>query len=58
MFAERHGRPPADARELTGHLARVSRPASTAVAGYDLTFSSVKSVSVLWAIAPRHRRSD
>lgn len=53
MFAERHGRPPADARELTGHLARVSRPASSAVAGYDLTFSPVKSVSVLWAIAPR-----
>jgi hypothetical protein len=52
MFAEQHGGPPADARELTGHLARVSRPASTAVAGYDLTFSPVKSVSVLWAIAP------
>ena len=31
--------PPADARELSGHLARISRQATTAVAGYDLTFS-------------------
>jgi len=53
MFAETHGRAPADARELSGFLARASRPASMAVAGYDLTFSPVKSVSTLWAIAPR-----
>ena len=53
MFVETYGRPPADARELSGHLARISRQATTAVAGYDLTFSPVKSVSTLWAIAPR-----
>ena len=53
MFSERYGRPPADSRELSGHLARISRQATTAVAGYDLTFSPVKSVSTLWAIAPR-----
>ncbi|WP_245160738.1 MobF family relaxase [Blastococcus sp. CT_GayMR16] len=52
MFAETYGRPPADARELSGHLARISRQATTAVAGYDLAFSPVKSVSTLWAIAP------
>lgn len=52
MFVETYGRPPADARELSGHLARISRQATTAVAGYDLTFSPVKSVSTLWAIAP------
>jgi DNA primase catalytic core len=52
MFVETCGRPPADARELSGHLARISRQATTAVAGYDLTFSPVKSVSTLWAIAP------
>jgi DNA primase catalytic core len=52
MFVESYGRPPADARELSGQLARVSRQATTAVAGYDLTFSPVKSVSTLWAIAP------
>jgi len=52
MFVESCGRPPLDARELSGHLARISRQATTAVAGYDLTFSPVKSVSTLWAIAP------
>src|SRR3954470_8225624 len=52
MFAESYGRPPADARELSGHLARISRQTTTAVAGYDLTFTPVKSVSTLWAIAP------
>ncbi len=50
---ETYGREPIDARELSGHLARISRQATTAVAGYDLTFSPVKSVSTLWAIAPR-----
>ena len=53
MFEEQHGRAPADTRELSGFIARVSRPAHVAVAGYDLTFSPVKSVSTLWAIAPR-----
>lgn len=53
MFAEQHGRPPADDRELSGFLARSSRPKAATVAGYDLTFSPVKSVSALWAIAPR-----
>ena len=53
MFAETYGRGPAGPRELSGHLARISRQATTAVAGYDLTFSPVKSVSTLWALAPR-----
>ena len=53
MFVEQHGRAPADDRELSGFLARSSRPAASTVAGYDLTFSPVKSVSALWAIAPR-----
>ena len=44
--------PPADDRELSGFIARNSRAATTAVAGYDLTFTPVKSVSALWAIAP------
>ena len=52
MFVEQYDRPPADARELSGFLARASRQATTAVAGYDLTFCPVKSVSALWAIAP------
>ncbi|WP_116451572.1 MobF family relaxase [Blastococcus litoris] len=53
MFAETYGRPPSDARELSGFIAQASRPATTAVAGFDLTFSPVKSVSALWALAPR-----
>ena len=53
MFIETYGRDPVDARELSGHLARISRQATTAVAGYDLSFSPVKSVSTLWAVAPR-----
>jgi DNA primase catalytic core len=53
MFLETYGRDPVDARELSGHLARISRQATTAVAGYDLSFSPVKSVSTLWAVAPR-----
>lgn len=53
MFGEEYGRPPADDRELSGWIARASRPNSKSVAGYDLTFSPVKSVSALWALAPR-----
>lgn len=53
MFTEQYGRPPADDREFTGFLARQTRAATTAVAGYDLTFTPVKSVSALWALAPR-----
>ena len=52
LFGEDYGRPPADDRELAGFIARNTRARTTAVAGYDLTFSPVKSVSALWAIAP------
>ncbi|KQZ72192.1 MobF family relaxase [Nocardioides sp. Root151] len=51
FFRAEHGRDPVDARELAAAIAKHSRPKTTAVAGYDLTFSPVKSVSVLWAIA-------
>ena len=53
LFREEHGRDPADARELAATIAKHSRPRTNAVAGYDLTFSPVKSVSTLWAIADR-----
>jgi len=52
MFTAQYGRAPTDARELSGLLARASRQQSTAVASYDLTFTPVKSVSALWAVAP------
>ncbi len=51
MFRAEKGRDPLDARELSGHIAKLSRPQTTAVAGFDLTFSPVKSVSTLWALA-------
>ena len=52
MFRDEHGRAPLDDRERAGFLARASRQRTTAVAGYDLTFTPVKSVSALWAVAP------
>ena len=51
FFAAEQGRLPEDARELAATIAKHSRPPTEAVAGYDLTFSPVKSVSTLWALA-------
>ena len=57
FFRREHGRNPTGPRELAGTLAELSRPQTTAVAGFDLTFSPVKSVSTLWAVVLRHRRN-
>ena len=54
LFSAEHGRPPADAREVSGTIAKHCRPRAQTVAGYDLTFSPVKSVSTLWAVADPH----
>jgi DNA-binding CsgD family transcriptional regulator len=51
FYLAAHGREPMDARELAGQIAKDSRPRTQTVAGYDLTFSPVKSVSTLWAVA-------
>ena len=51
FFRAQHGREPVDARELAGQIAEDSWPRAQTVAGYDLTFSPVKSVSTLWAVA-------
>lgn len=56
LFAEQYGRAPTDERELTGFIATQSRDQTTSTAGYDLTFSPVKSFSVLWALAPNDLR--
>ncbi len=53
MFTEAYGRGPKDPRELSSFIARNSRSTNSAIAGFDLTFTPVKSVSALWAIAPR-----
>ncbi len=52
LFEQQHGRAPASSAERSGFIAQQSRPDRTAVAGYDVTFSPVKSVSTLWAVAP------
>jgi conjugative relaxase-like TrwC/TraI family protein len=54
FFQTEHGRPPADERELAAAIAKLSRSPAQPVAGYDLTFSPVKSVSTLWAVADLH----
>ena len=51
FFRAEHGRDPIDAREIAAIIAKLSRPRSQTVASYDLTFSPVKSVSTLWAVA-------
>ena len=51
FFRAEHGRDPIDAREIAATIAKLSRPRTQTVAGYDLTFSPVKSVSTLWAVA-------
>src|SRR4029453_7847530 len=45
FYLAEHGREPMDARELAGQIAKDSRPRTQTVAGYDLTFSPVKSIS-------------
>jgi TrwC relaxase len=54
FFRAEHGRYPIDAREIAATIAKESRPHTQTVAGYDLTFSPVKSVSTLWAISDLH----
>jgi hypothetical protein len=54
FFRAEHGRDPIDAREIAATIAKGSRPRTQTVAGYDLTFSPVKSVSSFWAVADPH----
>ena len=54
VLPNEHGRDPIDAREIAATIAKESRPRTQTVAGYDLTFSPVKSVSSLWAVADPH----
>jgi TrwC relaxase len=56
FFRAAHGREPIDTRELAGQIAKDSRPRTQTVAGYDMTFSPVKSVSTLWAVAADSRK--
>lgn len=51
LFRRTFGRDPLDVAELQGAIAKWSRRAPEAVAGFDESFSPSKSVSVLWALA-------
>lgn len=51
MFQERHGRRPKNPQELTTWMGQQFRSGQAPVAGFDLTFSAPKSVSVVWATA-------
>ena len=51
FFTWEFSRPPVSPRELQDAVVRWSRPAVATIAGFDLTFSPVKSVSSLWALA-------
>ncbi|WP_228805826.1 MobF family relaxase [Nocardia higoensis] len=53
MFVAEHGHPARDEQELSAWVAKAARPKSKRIAGFDLTFSPVKSVSAAWALAPR-----
>jgi conjugative relaxase-like TrwC/TraI family protein len=51
LFCATFGREPAEDDELGRYIGREARPPKRGVVGFDLTFSPVKSVSALWAIA-------
>ena len=51
-FEARMGRLPSSL-ELSSEVALMTRNPTIACAGYDVTFTPVKSVSALWAIAPQ-----
>ena len=56
LFRETHQRDPADDVELKAFVARVAKPPRQPVAGVDLVFTPVKSVSTLWALGDERVR--
>jgi TrwC relaxase len=58
FFLAEHGREAVDAHELAGQIAKDSRPPARTVAGFDLTFSPVKSVSTLGRTRRRPSLTD
>ncbi len=58
LFRETQHRDPAGDGELKGFVARVAKPPRQPVAGVDLVFTPVKSVSVLWALGDERVRAQ
>jgi conjugative relaxase-like TrwC/TraI family protein len=56
LFRVEHGRAHATKEELGRFITSQLRPQQEAVAGFDLTFTPVKSISVLWAIGGEDAR--
>ena len=51
FFIEEFGREPESGREVVNWVNRLKDEVRQSVAGFDLTFSPAKSISVLWALA-------
>lgn len=58
LFRETQHRDPVDDGELKAFVARVAKPPRQPVAGVDLVFTPVKSVSVLWALGDERIRGQ
>lgn len=56
LFRQLHGRNATSKEELGKFITAQMRPQQSAVAGFDLTFTPVKSVSVLWALGDEDTR--
>ena len=58
LFVEKNGREPLDDAELKSFFTRAARPPRQPVAGVDLVFTPVKSVSTLWALGDDQVRQE
>lgn len=56
LFKELHGRRPDTHEELGKFITGQLRPQQTAVAGFDMTMTPAKSISVLWAVGGEDAR--
>jgi conjugative relaxase-like TrwC/TraI family protein len=58
LFREQHDREPREDAELKAFFTQVAKPPRQPVAGVDLVFTPVKSVSVLWALGDDQVRRE
>jgi len=58
LFLQKHQREPRDDAELKAFFTQVAKPPRQPVAGVDLVFTPVKSVSVLWALGDDQIRRE
>src|SRR5699024_5759313 len=58
IITKQRGRAPKDDAERAAFIAQVGRQQRHPVAGYDLVFTPVKSVSTLWALSDEDTRRE